>query len=401
MRLDELLERELHTEHDALPHNEGSLDAVIRRGARRRALRNGAATAIGLLLVAGTVGANAWLLGNDTGEVAATPTIPETWTTYTAADGLATDCLCDIAVATDGTVWTAALDGISRFDGVTWSVVATPQGLAPEGLPGISTTPDGAVWVSSDFAGRYAGGEWTVVVDARSVDELGPFIDVAMSGDGTVWTIEGDHMGMLEDGELVLVDEHFQPTDDVRFGGMLDLVIGPGGKLHVTGSTGDGVYRLYRGDATSVEVFDVPSSGILAVSPDGSVWFDQGWFDTEARLIRWDGAGFTTYPLGVSHAVFAGDGTGWFVGSGAIYRLQEERWTRFTVDEELAGHEFAGIALGADGSVWLAVADYGVTRFHPGSDPDAGSPVDIAGTPYPESSWPSPPPTTEAPAAGV
>jgi ligand-binding sensor domain-containing protein len=79
------------------------------------------------------------------------PASPEAkaWTTYTAADGLASDSIIAIAAAPDGSVWFGSDDdtyGVSHFDGETWTTYTTADGLANNEVMSIVVAPDGSVW---------------------------------------------------------------------------------------------------------------------------------------------------------------------------------------------------------------------------------------------------------------
>jgi len=91
----------------------------------------------------------------------------ETWTTCTAADGLASNFVHAVVVAPDGTVWIGTNQGISRFtglaatapmgdgkawstygvvDGETWTTYTTADGLVDNRVCAVAAAPDGALW---------------------------------------------------------------------------------------------------------------------------------------------------------------------------------------------------------------------------------------------------------------
>ncbi len=130
------------------------------------------------------------------------------WREYTTADGLPGHVLSDVDVAPDGTVWisTEAVDhgvpdpgedpnvaaaGVASFDGETWTTYTTADGLASnEGT--IAIAPDGTVWVvhSVPFSpwgavsavSRRDGDTWTIfdVEGSRRRGAVG-------GSDGTLW----------------------------------------------------------------------------------------------------------------------------------------------------------------------------------------------------------------------
>lgn len=88
------------------------------------------------------------------------------WTTYTTADGLASDAGAVVA-APDGTVWMIHRDAVSRFDGDNWTPFDV-EGSARSGVGG----SDGTLWLATDNGIVHFGGNTT----ARQVvpDEMTP-----------------------------------------------------------------------------------------------------------------------------------------------------------------------------------------------------------------------------------
>ena len=68
----------------------------------------------------------------------------ETWTTYTTADGLASND-GEVVVAPDGTAWVTHGEAVSRFDGDTWSAHDTPGSLRSGAVGG----SDGTLWLAT------------------------------------------------------------------------------------------------------------------------------------------------------------------------------------------------------------------------------------------------------------
>ena len=67
------------------------------------------------------------------------------WKTFTKADGLVDDGVADIAMASDGALWFASANGLSRFDGHQWEKFRW-QGQTLD-FPQIRETQSGNVWI--------------------------------------------------------------------------------------------------------------------------------------------------------------------------------------------------------------------------------------------------------------
>jgi len=74
----------------------------------------------------------------------------QTWTTYTAADGLAGNIVYSIAQSPDGTLWFGTNGGVTRFDGKTWQ--SYRHGLVGQNVYAIAIDPGGQVWLGTKGA---------------------------------------------------------------------------------------------------------------------------------------------------------------------------------------------------------------------------------------------------------
>lgn len=346
----------------------------------RRPIFVAAAAAIATLVL---VGSATWLLrGETTGPTE--PAIPEAWTVWTPEDGIVSECACRTVMAEDGTIWIVGFDGISRFDGDAWQRIDPPQPIEGEGWPDVAVAPDSSVWFSGmSYIARYLDGEWGPVVETLPYTaEEGPawFEGVWIGPDGEVWTAYRDETGIIHDGS-------FMPRAEP--------------------------------DTVPTEGYEAPeNTTIMATAPDGTVWMAMGdsLLGIEGALISYDGEQYVRHALGgVETAAFSSDGTGWFlvpeVGPDAfmygrvqwsppgLYRLSDGEWYRITTEDGLAGYRVTNMIQGPSGDLWLVDAGGLVTRYEPGSAPQAGSRVEVEWQVMSDDDWPSAtyPPPTEAP----
>lgn len=72
----------------------------------------------------------------------------EEWTHYTAADGLASDSVWEIAFDEAGRAWVGTNNGLSVFDGETWVTYTTENGLVHNSIRALAFADDG-VWIGT------------------------------------------------------------------------------------------------------------------------------------------------------------------------------------------------------------------------------------------------------------
>lgn len=343
-----------------------------------------AAAAITMLIIGGA----AWLLRGDAPPPVASDTVSETWTTWTAADGLVSECACAMVIADDGSVWLVGFDGVARFDGVAWERMDLPRPIQGEGWPSVATGPDGRVWVSGmSWIGAYRDGSWESIVDAGfGADEGDPlaFEGLIIDHEGRVWTGLADRPGIISGGAFVPADASSVGIAGYEPSWGIPWTVEPDGALWFFSAGAQGQdLRVHGGEVTE----HILAGGIIGIAPDGSRWM--GEYPTAL-----DGETPIAYDLGgVRKMAFGADGTTWFLvhqvspdgrllgdqqwSDPGLYRLRNGEWRRLTTDDGLPGYRLSDMAMAEDGALWISTADGTVTRYQPGTDPRAGTSVEI------------------------
>jgi ligand-binding sensor domain-containing protein len=75
-----------------------------------------------------------------------------------------------VALADDGTVWAATLDGLSRGRDGEWTTFTTHDGLAGDAVTSVAVADDGTVWAGThDGLSRFQNDSWTSYVGRGSL----------------------------------------------------------------------------------------------------------------------------------------------------------------------------------------------------------------------------------------
>jgi peptide/nickel transport system permease protein len=86
----------------------------------------------------------------------------DSWTTYTAADGLPDDRVVALWGDDEGALWVGTEEGVSRFDGDAWTTFTTEDGLASHRTNFLLGEESGALWVGTEGGlSLYDGQAWT------------------------------------------------------------------------------------------------------------------------------------------------------------------------------------------------------------------------------------------------
>jgi hypothetical protein len=276
-----------------------------------------------------------------------------TWTTYTPANGLP-DCVCDLGVSPDGTVWVLTdLGTIATFNGATWTSIDM-DGLV---ATAVDFTPDGTLWVVGD-RGTWTlnGGDWAQIGEATANY-------IAAAPDGSIWIVG---KGTLDHYVGGIWTSHAPSRSwEVAF-----TAIAPDGTLWFgSDSTLDHYER-------ATWTMHAPDGGFMPngmeVAPDGSVWMESSGNVGGAEgftLARYDGNTWSTHPIpAYSDVAFASDGSVWATDfHNGAFRFDGQQWVQYSEDHGLPTNSLEKIAVAPDGTVWFSTFFGDVVRYAPGS----------------------------------
>lgn len=255
----------------------------------------------------------------------------DTYTLYTAADGLATTRATDVALASDGALWFATGGGLSRFDGTTWTTYTEADGLSSNVVNTVDVTGDGIIWAAiSGGISRFDGTTWTThtMNDGLADDWVW---DVTVAPSGKVWC--ATHSGGIsrydpaQDAWTTYTTEHGLPSNHIRVVG-----VGPEGDVWVYVAY-QGVYRF--DSAVWQQVYEANGQWVcdFAFSPDGTPWIGTC-------------NGYHMYGVGLVHR----DG---------------HTWPRTTIKQGLSSNNVTAVALGPEDLI-AAGTDWGLNVYQRG-----------------------------------
>jgi hypothetical protein len=303
-------------------------------------------------------------------EATATAEAQARWTTYTTADGLASDEVYAIAQAADGSMWFGTNNGVSRLNSQgQWTTFTTADGLASDVVPAIIESADGALWFGtwSGVSRLDSQGRWTTYTTADGLADDYVYA-IAQAADGGLWFGTGGSVSWLNPQEKWTI---YTEADGIAFSYVTSIAQSADGALWF-GFYGGLSQRDMQGHWTTFrEANGLAEDYVQAIiqSTDGALWFGT-WGGGVSRL---DSQGhWTTFTTAdnlaansVNTIIQSADGALWFGTWGGVNRLDAEgRWTTFTTDDGLADNFVNAIAQSADGALWLGTGR-GVSRYDP------------------------------------
>ncbi len=308
------------------------------------------------------------------------------------------------AQGADGALWAATRTELRRFDGQRWQAVGPVAGFPEGGAINVFLDREQTLWAWSSADGIYsmARGETHFSRLGLNVGIEGEFIQASdgrsyFSDQSGVGLLPGQERGGLRDpltntraSYVTLFDDHDNfwslfdelpsPTHPPErrvhgLGAIPDLkTIMQDLEGNIWLSTDTSVHRLHYQDIARVSLPGSPSAPRpvgFAVAGDGTVWM--GGYSSGVEESPGDG----TWRLGDERVTArvpdieatkaiarARDGSVWVADRHRLWRYDGERFkATLNLPEVALGQLIRGLAVSAQGDLWLSVADVGLFRY--------------------------------------
>jgi signal transduction histidine kinase/sugar lactone lactonase YvrE len=245
---------------------------------------------------------------------------------FTKSDGLSGDISCSLFEDREGNVWFATPGGLDRFRELPVSSISLKQGLSSDSALSVIAATDGSIWVAThDGLTRWKDGQFTIF---HKTDGLPDDATQSLFEDyrGRIW-VSTDHGGLayFQDGRIV-------PVNGVPSTAVYSITGDKGGNLWLSGNKG--LSHLLEGRL--VEHFP---------------WSALGRHQ-QARVVLPDQGGLWL--------AFGLDG-------GVLYFKDGQVRTSYTPTDGLGKGNLPGLRLDADGALWAATGEGGLSRIKDGS----------------------------------
>lgn len=305
-----------------------------------------------------------------------------TWTRFGLNDGLPSDVVRYVFVASDGLLWIGTDHGIAQFDGATFRTVGSTDGPAGPNIRRIIEDPDGSMWFCSDQwirtdvpggLSRLKDGVWTVY---RRDDGLPSdyVTDYFRDSQGRQFVLTGSGLAQLTDGQWTtpLIDAGFADADGYIWGiaetESGEIIVGDERRWYVLN---DGFWSPLAREPTD------PRQPKITTLDTGEIVCLHGAARSEVAFARWKENGFervspTFQHNGACEFIARGpDGAWWAVGFQLLTRWHPQ-------GTEWRAWEDVGTPIGKDpsGNLWFTsnndatcLTDSGWMRL-PGAGPD-------------------------------
>jgi signal transduction histidine kinase/ligand-binding sensor domain-containing protein len=243
---------------------------------------------------------------------------------FTRADGLSGNIACSLFQDREGNIWFGSEKGVDRFRKLPVTTISTQQGLPNERTRSVLTTTDGSIWVATnDGLARWKDGTPVVYGERQGLPDA-RVQSLYQDADGRLWASTGRGLAYLSGDRFVAVEG--VPSKEVY-----SITGDKAGNLWLSGN--EGLARLHEGRF----VENIPWTALgrrqqakVIVADRGGVW-----------LAFWQ------------------DG-------GVLYFKDGKIEATYTSAQGLGAGHVAGLALDADGAVWAATEDGGLSRIKDG-----------------------------------
>jgi len=239
---------------------------------------------------------------------------------FARANGLSGDVVLCLFEDSEGSIWVSTTGGLDRFRQRAVATVRVEQGLSSDASHSVLAAADGSVWVAAyDGLNRLRDGEATRFGRAQGLPER------------SVQSLFEDHQGRIwastRQGLAVLDGGRFVARGGVR-----------GDVFSITGDSEDNLWI-----STTASLARVRDGRLVESVP----WSMFGHAQQAKMLLATQG----------------GVWLGFWLGGGVSYYKDRQVFESYTATDGLAKGNVASIRLDADGALWVAVQDGGVSRI--------------------------------------
>jgi streptogramin lyase len=331
------------------------------------------------------------------------------WTTYTVANGLASNNVTAIAIDKNGNKWFGTQSsGVTKYDGTIWTTYnIANSNLAGKNMLGnyiVAVAIDlmGNKWFGGGFAGDYGVSKfndatWTTYTTANGLENNAVFtIAIDKQGnkwfgtqaggvskfDGVTWTTynyNNTNAGLAGDWvNAIAIDNQGNKWFGARNYDNQSMVLGGG-----VSKFNDTNWTTY--DTTNGLVGNFVSS--IAIDSQGNKWIGTVTVLSKSNKVygggvsKFDGAVWTTYKTKdglASNNVYSiaidKHGNKWFGTDSGVSKYDGTTWTTYTTSNgleynRLAGNLVQAIAIDDQGNKWFGTSDGGVSMYNDTAKP--------------------------------
>ncbi|MBT7096201.1 hypothetical protein HN937_02430, partial [Candidatus Poribacteria bacterium] len=282
------------------------------------------------------------------------------WRTFTRGDGLAANDVRTLYEDSDGGIWFATGDGVTRFDGL-WATFTQRDGLLSDNVRAVVEEIPGIVWVATDVGVdrlvRDLDGEWapSPLGTGTLHADVGGLVAAPDGATPSVWAASADGL--------------------YRWTGRAWAMYGPLAGVPVrlvVADAADGLWCVVEGTAEGgpalvhVSTFDTPPDGFLLPGPAATrtvndmlpLGAGQWWLGTSQGILYFDNGRWVVldFPPGAPrvnglsrHAV----GTIWAATDVGLYELAGA-WEVFGAADGLPSDIVRDVLVDAQERLWVA-----------------------------------------------
>lgn len=244
---------------------------------------------------------------------------------FTRADGLSGNIACSLFEDREGNIWFGSEKGLDRFRKMPVTTLSTPQGLPNEATKSVLATTDGSVWVATnDGLARWKDGTPTVYKERDGLPDA-KVQSLYQDADGRLWASTGRGLAYFAANRFVAVGG--VPGKEVY-----SIAGDRAGNLWLSGD--EGLVRLHEGRFV-----------------ENNPWASLGRRQ-QAKVIVADGSG--------------GVWLSFWQDGGVLYFKDGKVQATYTAAQGLGAGHVAGLRLDAEGAVWAATEEGGLSRIKDG-----------------------------------
>lgn len=290
---------------------------------------------------------------------------------FTIDDGMPSNAVNDLLLASDGYIWIATFGGLVRFDGVKYDIynsINTPN-FTNNSILHIFEDSRKRIWVGTNGGGLMCyQDEQFIHYDTDSITGSSVVTSVIEHPDGSIWAGTSNGMLIIQDGKVKIPEEEVLQKVDVYA-----MHFDKKGTLWL-GSKFNGVYRVEKDTITHHDMgddFEMRTIRCITSDKQGRVWIG-----TDLHVVWYENGVFKHadpslgIPRGfINELAIQNDGRMLVATEYGVFRYTDGRFRKLINDIQLPREIIQTVMMDRENSIWLGTYRGGLvmmrqSKFH-------------------------------------
>lgn len=290
-----------------------------------------------------------------------------TWLNYTTLNsGLVSNRINNIKFDTQGNVWIATNNGVSKFNGINWQTITTENGLIDNNVSSIAIDHKEKIWFgTNNGVSEFNGTDWKNHFTLGGLDNV---TSIAVDNNNYIWVGTSGPIYRYNGGSWTLASQ--LSTNYIGNRSVSAIVVDNQNRIWFSiYGYGDDILVFDSNKMTVYEnpVIDIKEATCLAIDASGNKWIGSNG----QGISKFDGSNWTVFSKtsglannSVTSSCLDNNGLKWFGTNAGLSSFNDTTWVKYDISNGLINNSIKSIAINPiNNNLWICTNGYGVSRY--------------------------------------